>query len=292
MFSGILKKGKNDQSKAGKITPDVQLLHLDFFCQLTYMAAISTSGISRSGLFNYSARIPLISAKYFQKVNFVAKAFNHDYSESCRIVGEATKEQEVKALLLRLSGALASGEDIPNFLEKEAEVASEKYSDHYEGQVESLRKWTDAYVALIMTCAIVVVMTVVTMIIGSAGSTFALGFGLLTVLITLAGVYLIYTSAPRENKTHSLPTKSREQNLANFLFRTTVPVGLVFVVLELILKMPLGIVLLTAAAFCLPLGLVSMWEDLKISRYEQDIGAFLRSWEAWPARPISPLMKP
>jgi archaeal flagellar protein FlaJ len=277
MFKGLLGASKRGQPKAGKLTPDLQALHLDFFCQLTYMAAIATSGISRSGLFNYSAKMPLFSSKYFQRVNFVAKAFNHDYSESCRVVGEATKEPEVKALLLRLSGALASGEDIPNFFEKEAEVASERYSDRYQGQVESLQKWTDAYVALIMTCAIVVVMTVVTMIIGSGNSNFVLGFGLLTVLITLGGVYLIYISAPRENRTHSLPTKSREQNLASFLFHTSIPLGVAAFAVELAMKMPLGVAMLTLGIFCFPLGIVSMWEDRKISKYEQDIGGFLRS---------------
>jgi archaeal flagellar protein FlaJ len=277
MFRNLPFTSKRSQSKAGKLSPDLQALHLDFFCQLTYMAGIATSGISRSGLFNYSARIPLFSAKYFQRVNFVAKAFNHDYAESCRVVGDATKEPEVKALLLRLSGALASGEDISNFFEKEAEVASERYGDRYQGQVESLQKWTDAYVALIMTCAIVVVMTVVTMIIGSGNANFVLGFGLLTVLVTLGGVWMIYTAAPRENRTHSLPTKSREQNLARFLFRTSIPLGAAAFIIELFLKRPLGAALLTLGIFCLPLGFVAMWEDRKISKYEQDIGSFLRS---------------
>ncbi len=57
---------------------DPQLLAVDFFCQLSYMSAIATSGITRSGLFDYAAALPYISARYFKRAVFVARAFNHD----------------------------------------------------------------------------------------------------------------------------------------------------------------------------------------------------------------------
>jgi archaellum biogenesis protein FlaJ (TadC family) len=93
--------GKKENQKPIK----KEILDMDFFSLLSYMAAISTSGISRTGLFQHASNLPYISSRYFKKVDFVAKAFNHDYAEACRIVGEATKEPEVKAVLLRLSGA-------------------------------------------------------------------------------------------------------------------------------------------------------------------------------------------
>jgi archaeal flagellar protein FlaJ len=268
---------KDAKKKPPKWSPDLQALNADFFCHLTYMAAVSTSGISRGGLFNYSERIPLMSASYFQKINVVARAFNHDYAESCRIVGEATKEPDVKALLLRLSGALASGEEIAGFLEKEAEVASEKYGDHYEGGLESLKKWTDAYVALIMTCAIVVVMAVVTLIIGSSGPSFILSFGSMTVMVTLVGVWMIYKSAPREKKAHALTTRSREHNFARFFFIFLLPFGVLVMIVMLVLGASLGAAMLTGSVLILPLGIAALLDDIKIARYENDIGAFLRA---------------
>jgi flagellar protein FlaJ len=277
VFFGLFGSKKTESRKTGKWSPDLQALHLDLFCHLTYMAAISTSGIDRAGLFSHSAKLPLQSAHYFKKISVVAKAFNHDYSESCRIVGDATKELDAKALLLRLGGALSSGEDIANFLEKEAEVASEKYCDHYEGCLESMKKWTDAYVALIMTSAIVVVMTVVTLILGSGSAVYILGFGTLTVLVTIAGVWLIYTAAPREDKTHELPTRSRDMNLARFCFKYILPVGAILATSALVLKMPLGVGLMIAGVFSLPLGFAAIKDDAKISKYEMDIGGFLRS---------------
>ena len=107
---------RNDQHSAGVKTIQREILDMDFFSLLSYMAAISTSGISRTGLFLHASRLPYISSRYFKKADFVAKAFNHDYAEACRIVGQATQEPEVKAVLLRLSGALASGEELDKFL--------------------------------------------------------------------------------------------------------------------------------------------------------------------------------
>lgn len=277
MILDLILRRKQSQKKPGKWSPDLQLLHLDFFCHVTYLAAISTSGIGRSGLFTYAARMPLISARYFQRINVVARAFNHDYTESCRIVAEATEEVEVKAFLLRLSGALSSGEDLASFLEKEAEVAAEKYSEHYEAGLESLKKWGDAYVALTMTAAIVVVMTVVTLVVGSGDSIYMLGFGTLTVLVTLAGVWLIYTSAPRENKNHSLPIGSREQSIARYLFRSLIPIGVVVLALSLFAGLPLGAHLLIVGVCFFPVGLMAIIDDSKMTRYEGDVSGLLRS---------------
>jgi flagellar protein FlaJ len=128
-----------------------------------------------------------------------------------------------------------------------------------------------------MTAAIVVVMTVVTLIIGSGDTTFMLGFGTLTVLVTLVGVWLIYTSAPRENKNHSLPVRSREQNIGRFLFRRLLPTGIVAIIVAAALGLPLGGVLLAAGVILFPVGLVAIIDDGKMTQYEMDISGLLRS---------------
>lgn len=256
---------------------DKEILDMDFFCQLSYMAAIATSGITRSGLFEYAANLPYASARYFKKTDFVAKAFNHDYSEACRIVGESTQEPKVKELLLRFSGALSSGEDIADFLERESHVFSESYGNQYERRLEVLRKWTDAYVALIMTSAIVTVMAVVTMMIGNVTVPFILALATFTIVVTIAGVWLIYHNAPRETKVHSLPYRSREQNLARGVARLSLPAMGVLVVFMLVMKIDLGWIMLSASVFLFPLGLISRSDDQKIDKRDTDIAAFLRS---------------
>ena len=256
---------------------DAEALGMDFFCQLSYMAAIATSGISRSGLFYYASRLPYLSARYFKKVEFVAKAFNHDYAGACNIVGQATKESEVKSLLLRLSGALSSGEDIVNFVERESEVFSDSYGSRYERRLEVLKKWVDAYIALIMTSAIVTVMAVVTLMIGNVTTVFILTLSVLTIVVTIAGAWLIYRSAPREIKTHSLPYRSREQALVKAGVKLILSLAVIVALALWMMKVDLGWIMITAGVIIFPLGLVSWIDDNKIDKRDTDVPGFLRS---------------
>lgn len=263
--------------KGPKGSPDPQLLEMDFYCQLTYMAAIATSGISRSGLFHHAALLPYTSAGYFRKVNFVAKVFNHDYAESCRIVGEKTKELQIKALLLRLSGALATGEDIPNFLERESQILSESYGNSYERRLELLKKASDAYVALIMTSALVTVMSVVSMMIGNITIAFIVALASVTIVITIFGAWFIYRTAPREIKVHSLPNRSKEQNLAKIIVKFVLPIGGITTLILILMKVDMGLIMLVAGVCFLPLGLIGIIDDKKIDKRDADIAGFLRS---------------
>jgi len=256
---------------------DKELLEVDFFCQLAYMAAIATSGISRSGLFYHAARLPYSATKYFRRVDFVAKMFNHDYSQACRIVGEKTKEPEIKALLLRLSGALSSGEDIAGFLSRESKVLSETYGSNYERRLDLLKKWSDAYVSLILTSALVTVMSVVTMMIGNVTVTFMVSLAALTIIATILGSWFLFRTAPRETKNHSLAFHSREQDFGNNLAKLLLPIGAVFVVGVTLVKANVGASMVLASVFMFPVGLVVLADDQKVGKRDVDIAAFLRS---------------
>ena len=271
------KKNKEPGQPDKKDSIGMELLEMDFFCQLSYMAAIATSGIDRGRLFTYAAKLPYTSARYFKKVVFVAKAFNHDYSEACNIVGQATREPIAKELLLRMSGALSSGEDIADFLERESRVFSETYGNSYERKLDSLSRWTDAYVALIMTTAIVTVMAVVTLMIGNATVVFIVSLSIITIIVTIAGAWFIWKATPKETKVHSLPHRSREQELARYIARLVLPVGGLVILILLAMRVNLGLTFLTAAAFLAPLGLISKLDDIKISKRDSDIAGFLRS---------------
>jgi len=273
--------GRREAKKPGPSgkpdSPDKELLEVDFFCQLAYMAAIATSGISRSGLFYHAARLPYTATKYFRRVDFVAKMFNHDYSQACRIVGEKTREPEIKALLLRLSGALSSGEDIAGFLSREAAILSEAYGSSYERRLDVLKKWSDAYVSLILTSALVTVMSVVTMMIGNVTVVFMISLAVVTILATILGAWFLYHTAPRETKNHSLEYRSQEQDTVRSLSRLVFPAGAVVVVLLLAIKVDLGVALLVASAVLFAVGMVVMSDDKKVEKRDTDIAAFLRS---------------
>lgn len=270
-------KSKDKDKKPAEKSVDNALADVDFYSQMAYMASISTSGISRSGLFYYSAKLPYIATRYFRRVDFVAKMFNHDYSQACRIVGEKIKIPDIKALLLRLSNALASGEDVSAFLGREAFILSEHYSSSYERKIDVLKKWADAYVSLILTSALVTVMSVVTMMIGSVSVAFIVSISAVTIMATIFGAWFLYNTAPRETQHHSLVYHSHEQNTIKYLTRILLPIcGLVLLTM-LVMKIDIGYMMLAASIFLFPIGIVATTDDKKITRRDEDVSAFLRS---------------
>lgn len=269
----LIKSLSKDKSKE----KSSEELEMDFFCLLSYMAAIATSGIDRGGLFSYASKLPYISAQYFKKVVFVAKAFNHDYAEACNIVGQATDQAIVKELLLRLSGALSSGENIADFLERESVVFSETYGNSYERKLDSLAKWTDAYIALIMTTAIVTVMAVVTLMIGNATASFIISLSVITIIVTLAGAWFIYSATPKETKVHSLQHRSKEQEIARKLARIILPAGVIAAAGAFLAKAGLGWALIITGVFLLPIGVLAKFDDIKIGKRDADVSGLLRS---------------
>jgi archaellum biogenesis protein FlaJ (TadC family) len=142
---------------------DRKQLAFDLFTQISYMASLSTAKASRDVMFTKAAALNLSSSAYFVEINTLVKRLKYDYSEACRAVAERTKEPEAAALLLRMSGSLSSGEDEAEFLTREAAVMAELYGAQYEQDVESLRKWSDAYSALVVSAGLIVVVSMISM---------------------------------------------------------------------------------------------------------------------------------
>ena len=128
-----------------------------------------------------------------------------------------------------------------------------------------------------MTTAIVTVMAVVTLMIGNATVTFIISLSVITILVTIAGAWLIYRAAPKETKVHSLPYRSKEQDLARHVARLVLPAGGLALLFLLVMRTELGWLMITAGAFLFPLGLISKIDDNKISKRDTDIAGFLRS---------------
>ena len=254
-----------------------EFLAMDLYSQVAYMAGIAAAGLPRNKIFEYAARLPYCTSVYFKRVQFMARKLNYNYAEACRVVGDGTKEPDPKALLLRMSGSLTSGESETAFLQREALVMGEHYSDEYERKVESLRKWADAYSSLILSSAIIVTVGIVSMLIYPVSPLFIMTLSALVVCVSAAGPWLLYTSAPRELKTHCLSEKSKEQVLAASLFRICIPAAVAVCAILATLSVDLGWVMIAGATLLLPPGVVILHDDRKIEKRDSDIHMFLRS---------------
>jgi flagellar protein FlaJ len=251
-------------------------LDFDLISQLTHMSAVATSGISRDRLFEGTAGLDYSTSRFFRQVHLVAQRLNYDYSRACEMVAETTGPDSVQNLLLHFATALSAGEPEDKFLARETENQLEIYGKKYERDMESLRKWTDAYVALMVSCTLIVVISMVSMMIYSMGTGIVVGLAFIVLMVTLAGSWVIFSNAPHEVKTHRLARKSPEQYQMTRLGQILLPVAAVFSAV-LGFTFGFGPALIGAAVALAPVGYVAFRDDWRVDARDRDTATFLRA---------------
>ncbi len=248
----------------------------DLVAQLTYMSALATANVGRENLFQKTAERGYSTSGYFHRVHLVAPRLNYDYARACQLVADATDNETVRSLLLRFSSSLASGEPETVFLARETEITLEQYSRKYERDLESLQKWTDAYVALMVSVTLVVVVSMVSMMIYSVGTIFILGLAAVMIGIAILGDWIIYRTSPIEPKTHRRPVKSRTQEHMYAVARVLLPAGaLLGAVVGYVFSVGAGMI--AAGMTVAPVGIMAFIDDRKVDQHDRDVSTFLRS---------------
>lgn len=248
----------------------------DLVTQLTYMSALATANVGRENLFQKTAELGYSTSGYFHRVHLVAQKLNYDYARACQLVADATTNEVVRSLLLRFSASLASGEPETVFLARETEIQLEHYSRKYERDLESLRKWTDAYVALMVSVTLVVVVSMVSMMIYSVGTVFVLGLAVVMIGVAALGDWIIYRTSPVEPKTHRRPERSRTQLQMFSMAKILLPAGaLGGAVVGFVFSIGAGMIV--AAVAIAPVGVLAFIDDMRVDQQDRDVSTFLRS---------------
>ncbi|MEX2247422.1 MAG: hypothetical protein WEC75_12140 [Dehalococcoidia bacterium] len=272
--SEAIEEAANWQRSTSLFTPAP--VEYDLVTQLTYMSALATANVGREQLFEKTAQLGYSTSGYFHRVHLVAQRLNYDYARACQLVADATHDQVVRSLLLRFSSSLSAGEPETTFLARETEIQLEQYSRKYERDLDSLRKWTDAYVALMVSVTLVVVVSLVSMMIYSVGTIFILGLAVVMIGIAVLGDWLIYRTAPIEPKTHKRAMKSRTQQQMLTMARVLLPAGaLIGAVVGLVFSIGAGMV--AAAVTIFPVGVLAFLDDWRVEEQDRDMSTFLRS---------------
>ena len=250
-------------------------LDFDLISQLTHMSAVATAGISRDRLFEGTASLDYTTSRHFRRVYRMAQQLNYDYSKACEVVGDATKEEPMQDLLLHFATAMSAGESEEDFLQRETTVQLELYGKKYERDLESLRKWTDAYVALMVSATLIIVISLVSMMIYPIDIFAIVGLGFIVMLVTVAGGWIIFAVAPHEVKTHKLRRRSSEQQSMEAM-------GVVLVslmgpaIIATWIFFSLGLGLIVGALLLMPIARLAWIDDKKITRRDRDVSVFLR----------------
>ena len=253
-----------------------EAVDFDLISQLTHMSAVSTSQMDRAKLFEGTGNLSYSTSKYFRQVHLVAQRLKYDYSRACEVVADTIKIESVQSLLLHFATSLSSGEPEEQFLLRESELMRQTYGKQYERHVETLQKWSDAYVALMVSATLIVVISLVSMMIYPFSPLSIIGLAGLMVCITFVGGWLIFTVAPLEVKTNSLKPRSREQERLGQLAKILLP-GAALAGAGAGYLLGLGPALVIVGVVIAPVGVMAMIDDWRIDAKDRDISTFIRA---------------
>lgn len=254
-----------------------EITSFDLFYQLTYMTATAAAGISRARTFQLARELPCPPAQYFRSIHQVAENLRYNYPDAVRLVGEQAKSQNTKMFLLRLSDALRSGEPLPGFLKREAEVQGDHYQNDYLKGLESMKKWTDAYAAVAVSASLIVIINMVMTMIYSVSPVLMAAMIFVSVASSFAVAWLILRASPQETKFVPLARGSKMQQLSRRLFLWLVPACLAVCAVLAAAGLDKGWLLILAALFLAPVGYISSQADQQTTAKDTEISSFLRS---------------
>lgn len=263
--------GSNGKKKSGN-----GQLSFDMFYQLSYMSTIAAAGVPREQIFSRSGELECASAEYFKRVELARTRLKYDYARACRAIGEPAKDEEVKGLLLRFSSSLISGEPEVDFLIREAKARAEDYENEYTRSLEALKMWTDAYISLILSAVLVVVVGIVSTMIWKIDTLLIIAMSFVSVMTTALGVWLIWLVSPKESSILKL-AGSKEQKLVNKIIKIVLPLAVLIGAMFLLSNQNVGLGLLAIAVVVFPLGFIVNRDDKKVTKRDGEVGTFLRS---------------
>ena len=271
---------KGLKERISQVTED-RKMGADLLFLNTYMASLAMANASRPEIFGYASnRKEYISAKYITKVDMFVKKWNYSYSEALGIVADRTHNTILRSMLNRYANAIDSGVPDDDFLKNELSTVRSVYRSQVEQGLEMLKKWGDAYIAMLLSGTVICVTIMISIAIYSPqGLDATLNMAYAIVLtICVFGNLLMYTSVPDDPKSHGLTEKSsKEQQTIHAMERIIVPLTIGAVVVMALIGINAGLIFLLAGILMAPLGIIGFIDDSNISLRDNDFSTFIRS---------------
>lgn len=264
------------QVKSGWLL-DLDHSQFDLLTVLTYLSSVSTANLGREQIFEGAARLGYSPSPYFAQVVNLVQSLGYDYSHACHVVAMKAKDQVMRQFLLRFGNSMASGEPEVVFLARESSVLMDDYTNEYERAIESLKKWTDAYVALMVSCNLIVLVSLISNMIYNMGTLFMVMVEVVALVAAAMGAYLIYRIAPYDPVVHNLPVKSEEQKRMALFARIAIPASILGGVGIYAGTGSIGLALVVSGLLLFPLGMFTLALERKIDARDRDIADFLRA---------------
>ena len=264
-----------------KVSSDNVVVGFDLLSNLTYMLVLSIGGLQRARVIESCGELKLRTAVFFEFIYVLANRVGLEYSEAFRLVADRAGASRVKSLLLRFAAALGSGESEQEFIEEETRLEGNRYRDEYERSVENLRKWSDAYSAILVSVSLIMVVSLVSTLLGSLDANFVILMAFTLFCVTSIGVFLIYKVAPFEDFTYdSSDGRPPDRKRSRYCLYIGIPLGIILAVIlgsqfEVITGAAVGFLVFGIAIF--PAGYYAWKDDSTVANIDSEIQVFIRS---------------
>ena len=261
-----------------KVSSDNIVISFDLLSNLTFMATLAAAQLPREKILQRAGeQRGLKTSVFFQQVHLLAQRLGVEYTRALQLVAEKARAPNAKSLLLRFSNTIASGESEHAFLREESRIAGGRYASEYERSVENLKKWTEAYAALMVSVTLIVVVALVSTLLGALDQSFIVIVGVTMFMITSAGVFIILRTAPYEQLTYDGVTLGpSDRARARKLLRVLGPIGAILGSV-LLITLGLGPALIAVGLCLLPTGYFARRDDREVHQIDEEVPTFIRS---------------
>ena len=271
----------SSHKRIAKVSSDSVTLGFDLLSSLTYMSVLVIGNLPRDRVLELCSRQSNKTSIYFDYIFRLAKRLGMEYTRAFQIVSDRARAVNVKSLLLRFAASISSGEAEQDFILQETKAEGSRYESEYDRSVENLKKWTEAYAAILVSVTLIMVVSLVSTVLGSIEQSFVMIMAFALFFITSIGVYIINKSAPVEDVNYDPPKgpidTRRKARLWLFILA---PAG---ALLAFILAPQHGLMTGSAIAFTLvglsllPTGFMAWRDSGRIRKLDSEFPTFLRS---------------
>ncbi len=253
----------------------------DLLLMYTYMAAITTSTVTRPEIFQYtSERFEYIPSRYIAQVQRLVAGWGQSYAGALRAIAERCHNTTLQSMLNRYANSIDSGVPDDDFIETELSSIRSIYRNSFEQGIELLKKWGDAYIAMLLSGSLVAIIIMISVAIyAPEGMETALNSSYAIILaISIFGLTIMYRAVPDDPRTHGRPgTRSKEQSIIGRMERPIVLVTVAVSLLLVLIGANAGTIFLLAGLLLMPLGIIGYIDDGNIVNRDDDFATFIRS---------------
>ena len=171
------------------------------------MDAIATDSVTRPEIFQYaSERVEYIPSRYIAKVQRLVAGWGHSYASGLRAIADRCRNETLQSMLHRYANAIDSGVPDDDFIGTELSSIRSIYRNTFEQGIELLKKWGDAYIAMLLSTALVAIILMISVAIyAPEGIDATLNTSYFIILvISVFGLTIMYRAFPDEPRTHGL----------------------------------------------------------------------------------------